>query len=302
MNINLIGVPIKYGCDIEGVEYGPSTLRESNIVDLIRKHSHTVYDLGNIAIPKACPEEKFNGHSNMKYLNQIVEINNNLAQQVFMSLNSNFFPFVIGGDHSLGMGSIAGASKYFDELAVIWIDAHADSNTHETSPSANIHGMPLAASINLGHIELTNIYYNGQKVKPENVYIVGARDIDPGEIALLEDNPVNLYTMETIRKKGLENILDKIIMKIKKSNVDGVHLSFDIDSLDKSIVPGTGVPVEDGFKLNEAKLILSQILLEGFVTSMDFVELNPLLDKYGITVKNSMILIDYIFSINGHRN
>lgn len=298
MNINLIGVPLKYGCDRDGVQYGPDTLRKHKIIDLIKANGHIVYDLGNITIPQIPDNKKYIGHPNMKYLHPISEICNNLAEKVYSSLKNGYFPFIIGGDHSLSIGSIAGASKNFKEMAVIWIDAHSDINTHKTSPSGNIHGMPLAASMNIGHPALTNIYYNGQKVKPENVYLIGIRDMDPGEVELAKNIKLNLYTMETIRKEGLENILHTIIKNIKLSDVDGVHLSFDIDVLDKSIVPGTGTPVENGFNIEEGKIILNTILKENIITSMDFVELNPVLDKTNeITVKTSIEILKHTFKL-----
>lgn len=298
MNIDLIGVPINYGCDKEGAQYGPSKLRENHIINVIENSNHQIEDLGDISIPKVSIEEKYAGHENMKYLNPVIEINTNLAEQVYSSIKSGNFPFIIGGDHSLGMGSIAASSRYFNDIAVIWVDAHGDINTHETSPSGNIHGMPLAASMGVGHPSLTNIYFEGQKVKPENVYILGARDIDPGEIQLAKDLNLNLYTMDIIREKGLINILKEIIDKVKVSNVDGVHLSFDIDVLDKSIVPGTGTAVDNGFNLDEGKLVFTKLLEENFVTSMDFVELNPLIDDPDKkTIKVCMDMIEHIFTI-----
>lgn len=296
MDINLIGVPMNYGCDREGAQYGPSKLRESHIIDIIQASKHKVDDLGDISIPKVPIEEKYSGHKNMKYLDPIIEINESLAREVYDSLKSNRFPFIIGGDHSLGMGSIAGSSQHFKDIAVIWIDAHGDINTHETSPSGNVHGMPLAASMAVGHPSLTNLYFDGQKVKPENVYILGARDIDPGEIKLSEELNLNLYTMDIVREKGLINILKEIIVKIKDSNVNGVHLSFDIDVLDKSIVPGTGTAVDNGFDLEEGKFIFTTLLKENFVTSMDFVELNPLLDDSNEkTIKTCTDMLKHIF-------
>lgn len=298
MNIDLIGVPINYGCDKEGAQYGPSTLRENHIINVIENSNHQIEDLGDIPIPKVSMEEKYADHENMKYLNPVIEINTNLAEQVYSSIKSGNFPFIIGGDHSLGMGSIAASSRYFNDIAVIWVDAHGDINTHETSPSGNIHGMPLAASMGVGHPSLTNIYFEGQKVKPENVYILGARDIDPGEIQLAKDLNLNLYSMDIVREKGLINILKEIIDKVKISNVDGVHLSFDIDVLDKSIVPGTGTAVDSGFNLDEGKLVFTKLLEENFVTSMDFVELNPLLDDPDKkTIKVCMDMIEHIFKI-----
>lgn len=296
MKVNLIGVPVNYGCDREGAQFGPAILRENNIVDLIKKEGHDVHDMGDILIPAVSPEEKYAGHKKLKYLNPIVEYNNSLAKAVHSSLKEGALPFVLGGDHSLGMGSIAGAGKHFNELAVIWIDAHGDINTRDTSPSGNIHGMPLAASMNVGDVALTDIYYKGQKVKPENVYIIGGRDIDPGEFELADKVNLNFYTMQTVRQKGLDNILNAIIHKINKSNVEGVHISFDIDALDKSIVPGTGTAVVEGFSLAEGKKIFTELLGEGFVTSMDFVELNPVIDdEDGKTVKNCMELLGHIF-------
>lgn len=298
MNINLIGVPINYGCDRQGAEQGPATLRNNNIVNLIENTGYKVYDLGDLTIPKVSVGEKYTGHNHMKYLNPVIEINTNLAEQVYTSLKADNFPFIIGGDHSLGIGSIAGAARNFNELAVIWVDAHGDINTDKTSPSGNIHGMPLAASMDVGHPSLTNLYFEGQKVKPENVYIIGARDLDPGEVKLAKDLNLNLYTMDIVKEKGLEKVLDEVIIKVKGSNVDGVHLSFDIDVLDKSIVPGTGTAVSEGFQLEEGKVILTRLLGEGFVRSMDFVELNPLLDEEdGKTTKACLELIKHIFNV-----
>lgn len=296
MKFNLIGVPINYGCDREGAQFGPETFRKNNIVDLIKKEGHEVNDKGDVKIPFTLHEEKYASHKNLKYLNSIVEYNNNLAEEVFSSLNEGSMPFILGGDHSLGMGSIAGASKHFDDIAVIWIDAHGDINTEDTSPSGNIHGMPLAASMNVGNPALTNIYYNGQKVRPENVYILGARDIDPGEYELAEKLKLNFYTMNVVREKGLDSVLKSIIYKINNSNVNGVHLSFDIDALDKSIVPGTGTAVSEGFSMEEGKKIFTELIGKINLTSMDFVELNPVIDDEDKkTVLNCFELLTHIF-------
>lgn len=300
MDINVIGVPLNYGCDRNGAQLGPATLRENKIIDIIKKNGHKVHDMGDIYIPYISAENKYADHPKMKYLNTVAEINTNLANNVYCSLKGQGFPFVIGGDHALGAGSIAGASKFFNELAVIWVDAHGDINTSDTSPSGNIHGMPLAASMNVGHPTLTNIYFDGIKVKPENVYILGGRDIDPGEFALADELNLNMYTMEIVRERGLENVLAEIIDKIKASNVDGVHLSFDIDVLDSNLVPGTGTPVIDGFTMEEGKSVFTTLLGEKFITSMDFVELNPKIDNEDKrTTKNCLEMLEHIFqSIN----
>lgn len=279
MDINIIGVPLMYGSGRYGVQFGPDRLRELGIIEIFEEQGHNVYDLGNIFVPNVLDEDKYKAHSKMKYLDPIKTANKNLGHLIYMSLKTNAFPLVIGGDHSIGMGSIAGSSKYYDSMAVIWVDAHGDINDWRTSPSGNIHGMPLAASMGIGHPKLTDIYYPEQKINPSNVYIVGARDLDPGEIKLAEELDLNLYTMDMIKSKGLDNILNDMLSKIDKSQVEGVHLSYDIDVMDESIVPGTGTPVKDGLSLDEGKDLLKGILNRNIVTSMDFVELNPELDN-----------------------
>ena len=262
MKVNVIGMPLYYGCDRDGAQHGPDKLRENGLIDIIKDNGHEVMILGNIYVPHVSIEDKYKDSPKIKYLNPVVNVNTNLADNVYNALMGQGFPFVVGGDHALGTGSIAGASKYFNELAVIWIDAHGDINTDETSPSNNAHGMPLAASMNVGHPKLTNIYFQGQKVKPENVHIIGVREIDEGEKKLVERLKLNFYTMETVREMGLDNLLQKVIGDIKAANVDGVHLSFDIDVLDASLVPGTGTPVDKGFSLEEAKELLASIFKE----------------------------------------
>lgn len=296
MKISIIGMPLYYGCDRNGAQHGPDRLRENGLIDIAKNNGHEVYDMGNIYIPNIPIEDKYKDHPKVKYLNPVADASTNLANNVYCSLMGHGFPFVIGGDHSLGAGSIAGASKYFNDLAVIWIDAHGDINTDETTPSGNAHGMPLAASMNVGHSRFTNIYFQGQKVKPENVHIIGVREIDDGELDLIKRLDLNFYTMDTVREMGLKNLLQKIISDIRAAKVDGVHLSFDIDVLDASLVPGTGTPVNNGFSMEEAKEILAAFLKEKFVTSMDFVEFNPLIDHEDErTLKNCLDLLNHIF-------
>lgn len=286
MNINIIGVPIMYGCGRAGVEEGPNSLREAGMIDILaRNKRNKIYDMGNLYVPEVDKKDKYRSHNQMKYLDPIMEVNANLSHMVYMSLRSNSFPLVIGGDHSLGLGSIAGASRFYENIAVIWIDAHGDINDHKTSPSGNIHGMSLAASFGVGDPTLKNIYYEGAKVNPAHIYIVGVRDLDPGELKLAKKLNLKLYTMEKVKKEGLNNILDGIIEDIKQSQVQGVHLSFDIDALDESIVPGTGTSLTDGFNLEEGKIIIESLLKSRLITSMDLVEYNPHLDHEDMPTK-----------------
>lgn len=293
MKINLIGVPLFLGCDNKGVDMGPERLREKNIIGILENNNHTVYDMGNLYVPQVCPEDKYSLHNKMKYLAPVMQVTTNLAHQVYSSLCSKTFPLIIGGDHALGLGSISGASKYYENLAVIWVDAHGDINTPETSPTGNIHGMPLAAAMGIGHTSLTEVYYSGDKVKPENVFIIGARDLDAGEIRLIEDKKLNVYTTEDIRTKGVQDILQEIHNKLIANKIDAVHLSFDIDCLDSKHVPGTGTPVENGMSIEEVKYTLKFLMKTRLVKSMDFVELNDLLDHTDGTINLCVDLLDW---------
>jgi arginase len=297
MNVSLIGVPINYGCDKEGAQHGPEKLREKKIVDVIRKYNHSIHDLGDLHVPKVCASEKYAFHDKMKYLKPIVEVNTNLAHEVYSALAAGNFPFVIGGDHSLGLGSISGASKFYENLAVVWIDAHGDINTSETSPSGNIHGMPLAAAMGIGCNSLTDIYYKGVKVKPENVFIIGARDLDDGEIQLAKEMNLNLFTMETIKQKGIRKTVEEIKHSLMLKNVEAIHISFDMDALDSELVPGTGTPVSDGMTLDEVKYVFKSLMNTGLVKSMDLVELNTFLDKDDVTAEVAIELVDWTFNL-----
>ena len=293
MDINLIGVPIFYGCDRYGANLGVDSLRKNNIINIIKKY-YNVYDLGDLYIQQVEDKDKLSFHPDMKYLDPIVDANTNLAHTVYNSLKSNCFPLIVGGDHSLGLGSISGSSKYHDNLAVLWIDAHGDINTHLTTYSKNVHGMPLAAAMGFGHEKLTNIYFDGVKVKPKNVFLIGARDLDKGEIELINNSDINLYTPELIREMGINNVVCEILEKIKLQNIDAIHLSFDLDFIDAAFVPGTGTRVDNGFSVEEAKEFLSKFVQSGMVKSMDLVELNPLLDVDNIT---SFIAIDLVNTV-----
>ncbi|PPK49067.1 arginase [Clostridium algidicarnis] len=296
MKINLIGVPIFYGCDNKGVEFGPDILRENGIDNIAKKYGHELCDLGNIIVPKVDESHKYVAHKTMKYLDTVTKVNEDLANEVYNSLNSGVFPFIVGGDHSLGLGSVSGASKYLDDISVIWVDAHGDINTDTTSPSGNVHGMPLSAAMGIGHENLTNVFYKGRKVNPKNVYIIGARDLDKGERDLISKLGLNVWSTEHIKKNGIESVINELIEILSNNGSKNIHLSFDIDALDSKLVPGTGTPVSNGLSIVEVKYILMSILDTKNVKSMDFVELNPKIDKDNKTLELSLEMIDLIFS------
>ncbi|MGG7142571.1 arginase [Clostridium nigeriense] len=294
MNISIIDMPLFYGCDNPGVEKGPRILRENNLLDIFNK-SHEVCDMGEVHVKNVSSNDKYAANAKMKYLDEVVRSNIGLADKVYESLKNSSLPLTIGGDHALAIGSIAGASKFFEEdLAVVWVDAHGDMNTLETSPSGNIHGMPLASSMGIGHEQLTNLYSPSQKVKPENVFLLGCRDLDLGELELIKEYNLNVWTMKDIKTKGIKVVLTELLEAIKKNNVNNIHFSFDIDSLDPSYVPGTGTPVEDGLSFSEGKEVIESIINTSLVRSMDFVEFNPDLDNNQKTLETCLELLKVI--------
>lgn len=294
MKINFIGVPLFYGCDREGVENGPKTLRENGAIKVLEENN-IVFDMGDIFVNKCPQSDKYKTNKNLKYLDEIIEVNTNLANNVYLSLLDNSFPLVVGGDHSLALGSIAGSAKYYkDDLAIIWIDAHGDFNTDETTPSGNIHGMPLAASSGFGINELKNLYFEGRKIKTENIFLLCVRDLDEGEINLLNQNKVKMWSTENIKKNGIDKTILEVFNEINNRGINNIHVSFDVDSINPESMPGTGTRVKNGIELEEAKRILKYILESGKVRVMDFVEFNPKLDKDNISLNNCLDMIKYI--------
>lgn len=294
MDISIIGMPLFYGCDRPGVEKGPDILRENNLDKILEKNHH-VTDLGNIDVDYIESKDKFLENDKLKYLKQVVDANNRLASKVYEALTNNTLPFIIGGDHSLALGSIAGSSKYFgNDLGVIWIDAHGDINTETTSPSGNIHGMPLAASMGIGYDKLTTIFFESFKVKPENVFILACRDLDQGEVELIDKLKINVWNIDEIQNGDLDKIISDLLSKIKEKNIKNIHLSYDIDCLDPEYVPGTGTPVDNGLTFEESKKLLKSILSTSLVKSMDFVEYNPELDSNNRTKETCIELLNII--------
>lgn len=294
MKINVIGVPLNLGCDCEGVERAPNHLRERGLIPLIRANGHRVFDMGNMYVPPVNESDKFVRGNSMKYLDVIVEVNNNLAELVYDTLRGGAFPLVIGGDHSLGLGSASGVGKCYDDFGIIWLDAHGDINTSETSPSGNIHGMPLSALMGMGSEELVNIYSPGNKVNPQNVFLVGTRSLDKGELDLIQSEQLSIYTMETIRLKGIRFVAEDIKRKLKERKIRNLHFSIDVDSIDPRFAPGTGTRVPEGLMPDEFREFVDAMLATNQVKSMDLVELNPSLDTNELTTNLSLQIIDYI--------
>ena len=297
MNIHLIGVPLDLGGNYHGTDLGPSAIRYAALdIELSKKlHQlgHTLIDEGNLAVPEPEPVPVSNPH--LKNLEPILDVCENLAAAVERHSGPGDFPLVIGGDHSLTLGSVAGAVKARGSVGVIWIDAHADFNTDQTTPSGNIHGMPLAALIGRGHERLVGLGGFGPKVAPVNIAIVGSRDLDPDERALLRQAQVHVFTMKDIDRIGLPAAITRAL-EIATAETGGVHVSFDMDAVDPSEAPGVGTPVPGGITYREAHLAMELIADSGKMTSLDITEVNPILDHANRTAR---LAVEFILSALG---
>lgn len=275
LNISIIGAPMDLGQNRRGVDMGPSAIRYAGVVERLKDLGHSVDDLGDITIGR----REISQNTKLRNLEEVVAANTLLANRVNEIVGADNFPIVLGGDHSIAIGTLAGLADRYENLGVIWYDAHADLNTAETSPSGNIHGMPLAVSIGLGHEALVNIRDFAPKIKPENVVIIGARSVDPGERELIREKGIKVFSMHEIDKLGMSEVMTQTIQYFKDREVDGVHLSLDLDGLDPLYTPGVGTPVAGGITYRESHLAMEMLYASNLVTSAEFVEVNPILDE-----------------------
>ncbi|MGX9136411.1 arginase [Rummeliibacillus sp. JY-2-4R] len=292
-NISIIGVPMDLGQIRRGVDMGPSAIRYAGVVERLEALGHTVIDEGDISIDRSKVETP--DKTSLRNLEAVVDVSKKLADQVHKVVEKGQFPLVIGGDHSIAIGSLAGISNHYKNLGVIWYDAHTDMNTSETSPSGNIHGMPLAISIGLGHESLVNVLNYAPKIKPENIVIIGARSVDEGEKKLIKDKQIKVYSMHEIDRLGMTHILQDAITHLKGQNVDGVHLSLDLDGIDPIYTPGVGTPVPGGITYRESHLAMEMLQESGLITSAEFVEVNPILDERNKTADVAVALMGSLF-------
>ena len=293
LNISLIGVPLDFGQSRRGVDMGPSAIRYAGAVGRIESIGHQVTDEGDVQV--SVVERKKHSDSNLKNLDEVIQATTELARKVAEVVEAGRFPLVLGGDHSIAIGTLAGLSDKYKNLGVIWYDAHADFNTAETSPSGNIHGMPLAVSVGLGHESLVNIHSEGQKVKPENVVIIGARSVDPEERQLIKEQGVKVFTMHEIDRYGMTAVMEDALAYLRSREVDGVHLSLDLDGLDPLYTPGVGTPVPGGISYRESHLAMEMLEDSGMITSAEFVEVNPILDEKNKTADVAVGLMGSLF-------
>lgn len=287
--IAVIGVPMDLGQTRRGVDMGPSAIRYAGIIERLQKLGYIVHDLGNIHVPRSKNGTVENKEQKLRNLNEVAQVNEELAKKVDEQVTLGRFPLVLGGDHSIAIGTIAGVSRHYKNLGVIWYDAHGDINTEETTPSGNIHGMPLAVSLGLGHERLTNILNQKPKIKPENVVLIGIRDLDEGEKQLLRQLKIKVYTMHEMDRLGMPQVMEETIAYLKK-RTDGVHVSFDLDGIDPKDSPGVGTPVVGGLTYRESHLALEMLSEADIVTSAEFVEVNPMLDERSKTANLTVAL------------
>jgi len=276
MHIRVIGVPMDLGADRRGVDIGASAIRYAGLNDQLRYLDNVVHDIGNIVVPQ--PESQPIGNTHLKYLEPIVKVAEELADTVTSALKANEFPLILGGDHSIALGSITGITRVHKDISVLWIDAHADFNTEETTPSGNIHGMILAALAGLGNSRLTGVGGWAPKLDAQKIVIVGARDLDLGERELLRTHHVHVFTMSDIDQRGISDVMRDALTLARKAS-DGIHLSLDMDALDPVHAPGVGTPVPGGLTYREAHLAMELIADSGRLIGMDVVEVNPILDR-----------------------
>lgn len=290
--ISMLGVPMWLGQTRYGTNMGPSELRLAGLTGRLKLLGLEVADEGNIPVGSAGPRKL--ADKNMKNTKAVVKANEKLAAKVSDMVKKGRFPLVLGGDHSIAIGTLAGIAKHYKNLGVIWYDAHADMNTPETSPSGNIHGMPLAASMGLGPACLTQIGGYSHKVRPENIVLIGVRDIDPGEQELISNARIKAYSADDVNRLGIDRVMQAALDYLAE-RCDGIHLSFDLDGIDPAEIPGVGTPVSVGISYADSLQAVELLFNSQKITSAEFVEVNPLLDKGGISAQRTVNLISTFF-------
>lgn len=267
-----------------GVDMGPSAMRGAGLQLRLKQLGHQVEDIGNISVKQ--PEEMPVGEKRAKYMTEIAETCKDLAEIVQKSLEEKFIPLVLGGDHSIAAGAVSGVSAHFrkekKQIGYIWLDAHGDMNTPESSPSGNVHGMPLAAVMGYGASELADLLGFKPKVEPQNIALVGVRDLDLQEKRLMKKSGVRVFTMRDIDERGMREVMADAL-KYAMDDTDGIAVSLDMDFVDPSDAPGVGTPVRGGVTYREAHLAMEMIADTEAMVSMEVVEINPIIDEHNRT-------------------
>ncbi len=297
------------GAGRRGVDMGPSALRVAKLDKALRQLGHQVVDLGNVEtqIPEAtdmAPQIPVSGqpdgpaateHTNAMHYAEAIAAACEAAYQRLRSLPPEAFVVALGGDHSISMGTVAGVAQG-QRTGVVWVDAHADLNTPGTSPSGNVHGMPMAHLLGLGSPLFHDMWGGGAVVRPEDVVYVALRSVDPGERALIHDLGIRFFSMKEIDELGIAHVAAETVERL--SGLPRVHVSFDADALDPDVAPGVGTPIKGGLTLREAFLLMELFAESEMVTSLDLVEVNPMLDRGNQTAET---MVDMAASLLGKR-
>jgi arginase len=297
--ISIIGAPLDLGAGRRGVDMGPSAIRLARLQSRLAALGFEVNDLGNVAVEQ--PESRHAGSERARYLLEITKTCSRLASMVEGVLREGGFPLVLGGDHSVAVGTVTGVSRHFrrnkERIGLIWIDAHADMNTPRTSPSGNVHGMPLACLVGLGPGELARLGGYAPKAGPRNVVLVGVRDVDQLEKPHVKKSGVRAFTMRDIDEHGLPQVIADAI-RIAGDGTAGFHVSFDMDVVDPQEAPGVGTPARGGITYREAHLALELICDSGRMVSFEIVEVNPVLD---VANRTAELAVELATSVMGKR-
>ena len=284
------------GSGRRGVDMGPSAIRIAGLADRLRELGHKVVDDGDIVIKNM--EELKVGNERARYLGEIARASGLLGRKVERIMERGHFPLVLGGDHSIAVGTVSGIAAFCQrqgkKLGLLWIDAHGDINTPETSPSGNIHGMPLAALLGFGARELTEIGGASPKIEARNIALLGIRSLDSGEKSRLKETGVQVHTMADIDRHGADHVTKKALARVT-DGTDYVHVSFDLDAVDPTVAPGVGTPVKGGLDYREAHLIMEVIADAGVMTSLEMVEVNPILDQGNASAAFAVELVQSAF-------
>jgi arginase len=286
MNIGILGIPMDLGAGRRGVDMGASALRYAQISETLRELGHSVHE----AVVETISKVSGNAH----YLEEI-RAACQAAADILLKLEPDTFPICLGGDHSISMGTVAGAARG-ERRGLIWVDAHTDFNTPQSSPSGNIHGMPVASLVGLGDERLINIGGTGKKVRPQDVVMIGIRSVDTAERELLLEYGIKIFTMKDIDRLGMAKVATQALEHL--AHLEKWHVSFDADSLDPSIAPGVGTPVAGGLSYREAHLLMELLSDSGRVSSLDLVEVNPVLDRQNMT---AALMVEMTASLLGKR-
>jgi arginase len=292
--VSLVNVPFDFGTGRKGAYLGPGAIYKAGLLRRLTQIGISYIEEEIIFPPFT---DKNNTNLQLKHLEEVVALNNKLADKISNIVEKGNFPLALGGDHSIAIGTLAGLAPHYDNLGVIWFDAHSDLETEETGNSGNLNNMSLAVGLGMGNPQLTQIHSRGPIIKPEHVVIIGARQLAPDEKTYIRESGITCFTMHDIDRLGMAQVIENAL-SILRGVTDGIHLSFDLDIIDPQEAPGTGSPVKGGISYREANFALELMYESGLITSAEFVELNPLLD---IENKTTQLTVELICSLLGKR-